>query len=263
MVSPEPIAVPQSEPKPAEISPLPASSLPPPPSSGAGPKPAAETKPPLLPVPSLFSGVTESPDPSSVSESPVILTSALPGARVGEDYSVFITASGGGQIYSWKIILGSIPFGLSALETINCGLVKNQVCHPAYEVSGKPNASGKYNFRIAVSDGKKAVYKDYSISVEPANLKIEAQILPKALVGVGYDAEISGSGGSGSYAWSIINSNLPPEISFVPLPCNGSPCKPKAKITGTPRGIGNYKFTAILESGTQSASREFSLTVEK
>lgn len=216
-------------------------------------------------IPSVsFPNVSESPNPSSVGTGPVIVTQGIPKAVAGKPYSVFITASGGGAIYAWKIISGNLPPGINILPSVDCGQsAKSQVCHPGAQISGTPQAAGIYNFNLAVSDGTKAVYKNYSLEVEPADLKITTISLPDAKIGVGYSAEIIGFGGEGSYSWSLVTSNLSPDLDLVTTTCSSAPCQSSAKIVGTPRGAKSYNFTVILNSGSQSTSKSFSITVKQ
>ena len=71
---------------------------------------------------------------------PTITTSSpLPDGTVGSAYSVTLAASGGKTPYTWSRVSGSLPAGLA----LSSGGV----------ISGKPTASGPFNFTIRVTGG--------------------------------------------------------------------------------------------------------------
>ena len=226
------------------------------------PKPSVGDTKPVLPPKLIFPNAVQSPDPSSVSKGPVIIAVNLPKGRVGESYNVFVTASGGGKAYTWKIIAGTIPPGLTGVQSLDCSVIKNQECHSSFQISGTPAKEGAYSIRVGVSDGVIAVYKDFSINVERAlNLKITTASLPQASLGANYEAEINGTGGTGVYLWSTFGS-LPPDLSLVPIPCQEASCMSRAKITGVARGLGTRTFTVILSSGNETVSKEYTIIVK-
>jgi hypothetical protein len=68
----------------------------------------------------------------------VVTTNSLPGATVGTPYSATLTASGGLPPYTWSIISGSLPPGLSMDSSGN--------------ITGTPTTAGTYNFTAQVVD---------------------------------------------------------------------------------------------------------------
>ncbi len=73
----------------------------------------------------------------------VIQTTSLPAGNNGWPYSSYLQASGGGGsgTYTWSIISGSLPSGLSINAEGNGGLI-----------GGTPNTTGVVNFTVQVSD---------------------------------------------------------------------------------------------------------------
>lgn len=67
-----------------------------------------------------------------------ITTSSLPGGTVGSAYSATLTASGGTPPYSWSVVSGQLPAGLTLS---NSGVI-----------SGTPSASGSFFFTPQVKD---------------------------------------------------------------------------------------------------------------
>lgn len=83
----------------------------------------------------------------------VIVTDTLPGATVGEEYSVTIEATGGeGGPYTWGIQEGTLPVGLQ-LDTATG------------EISGIPETAGQVTFTVFVGD---PILKEFTITVEAA-----------------------------------------------------------------------------------------------
>ncbi|SRR6266576_240303 len=74
-----------------------------------------------------------------------ITTVSLPDATIGAAYSVTLTASGGVPPYTWSIISGALPDGLSMDLDGN--------------ITGTPTTQGVYTFTVQVVDpiGNRAV----------------------------------------------------------------------------------------------------------
>ena len=236
------------------------------PSDAPSQKPATSKTPPsqkTVSIPSQFSNAVKSPNPSEVSQGPVIITALLTQAKAGESYAVFINALGGKTPYGWKILSGALPPGTTGGLSVACADMPDSECRSAFQISGTPSQSGVYPFRLAVSDGMSAVYKDYTIQVNPAtNLSIVTTSLPDATLGEYYQAEIVGYGAPGPYSWSIAGL-LPPDLSMVTPICANPPCPARTTIIGTPRGINTYSFSVILTAGNQNVSKEFTITVKQ
>ncbi len=84
-----------------------------------------------------------------------ILTTSLPDGDVGYPYSQAIEATGGIKPYSWNIISGELPYGLS-LDSLTG------------EISGTTTTGGTFNFTVEVTDSsgpQQSASKDLSITV--------------------------------------------------------------------------------------------------
>ena len=68
----------------------------------------------------------------------VVLTSSLPSATVGDSYSTTLTAYGGTPTYSWEVVSGSLPSGLSL--------------SPSGVISGTPTTATTCSFTVEVAD---------------------------------------------------------------------------------------------------------------
>lgn len=71
-----------------------------------------------------------------------VTTTSLPNGAVGTSYSQSLQASGGTQPYSWSLVQGTLPPGLTLTAA---GLI-----------SGMPTTSGTYNFTVNVTDNAQA-----------------------------------------------------------------------------------------------------------
>ncbi len=97
-------------------------------------------------------------------------------------------------------------------------------------------------------------------------LAIKTTSIPsKARFGQTYSAEIVASGGAEHYVWSVSSGALPPglKLSSPQIVCIQAPCysQSNATISGAPTRSGTYKFTVRLVSGTQQATKNYSIAV--
>jgi hypothetical protein len=147
---------------------------------------------------------------------------SLPTARAGLPYSVKLDAAGGTTPFTWSIASGALPAGLTL--------------HPATGViSGTPAVSGEYDFTASVTDSEAPAQANNVIETLRvlAPLAVTTTSLPAASVGSPYLAQLSASGGTFPYTWSLADgSQLPAGLSLSP---DGS-------ITGVPEAGGNASF---------------------
>lgn len=88
-----------------------------------------------------------------------IATTSLPGGSVGQAYSQSITATNGATPYTWSIVSGSLPPGLS-ISTSGT---------PSTTISGTPTTTGTYGFTVQVTDADTGTdTQELSISVAEA-----------------------------------------------------------------------------------------------
>ena len=80
--------------------------------------------------------------PSAPAAALTITTTSLPGGTVNQAYSQPVTATGGTTPYSWAVVSGSLPPGLSLSPTGT----------PSATISGTPTTAGTYNFTVQVTD---------------------------------------------------------------------------------------------------------------
>jgi hypothetical protein len=90
-----------------------------------------------------------------------------------------------------------------------------------------------------------AGYGDVQLSVTTASL-------PDGAIGVAYSQTLQANGGSGSYTWSITSGSLP--AGLPPISSGGL-------ISGTPTTAATYNFTAQVNDGSITATKDLSITI--
>ena len=183
------------------------------------------------------------------SASLLVITSAggaLPDAIAGNLYGISFQAMGGTAPFSWAVVSGQLPAGLTLSA--------------AGALSGTPTVANPtpIAFSVQVRDsGSPAQTKSLALTIRvPGTLVISpaSGALPDALASVVYNTAITTTGGIGPITWSVISGSLPPGIS---LGAAGA-------IGGTSSAVGNYAFTIqAADSGSpqQKAIASYTLTV--
>ncbi len=163
-------------------------------------------------------------------------TLVLPSAVLNSSYSQTLTASGGDQPYSWSVLSGSLPAGL----TLN---------PDSGTLNGTPTATGSSTFTIQVIDTAKPSLADsrtFTVNVVNSFIATTSS-LPQGSVGQSYTAQLTASGGVTPYVWTLLGT-LPAGLSL----------SPGGTITGTPTSTGVFPFSA---QAVDSTSPPLSVTV--
>jgi hypothetical protein len=167
----------------------------------------------------------------------------LPSGTVGTLYSQTLSASGGVPPYTWSLVTGMLPYGLSLAAN---GLF-----------SGTPTAPGTFTFTLQVTDSASSTATQaFSVTIAPvtvSSLAITTTSLPLASVNLPYSQTLTATGGVPPYTWSLSSGSLPAGLS---LSASGA-------ITGTPTLVGASVFTvSVTDSASNSAAAVLTITVE-
>ncbi len=200
------------------------------------------------PVQTATHQYTISVSASSSGSSISITTSSMPPGTVGTSYSKTLTASGGTSPYSWTIVSGTLPAGLSLNSSTGT-------------VSGTPSQQGTANFTVKVTDSVQGTAQAaFSIAVSSGTnntaLVITTASLPAAQVSIPYSATLAASNGTAPYTWSLASNSgvLPPGLTLSAT---------SGTISGTPSTASTYNFAIQVSDSSspkQTATHTFTLS---
>ena len=167
---------------------------------------------------------------------PNITTATLPGGKVGTAYSQTLAATDGVPPYTWSLVAGNLPGGL----TLNANVI-----------AGTPTASGSFSFTIQVNDSAGSIAKS-SLSINIQSVPtITTTTLPGGEIGVAYSQTLAVSGGTSPYVWSISSGALPGGLTLN-----------AGVISGTPTAVGAFSFTVQLTDSTSlTATTNLSINI--
>jgi hypothetical protein len=174
-----------------------------------------------------------------------ISTSSLPNGTSGTTYSARLQATGGTTPYTWSLVTGQLPVGLSLAADSGA-------------ITGTPTQAGSFSFTARVSDGGTvAPQKSFTISIassEPvAAVSIATGSLPSGTSGTAYSASLQATGGQAPYGWSLASGALPAGVSLNPS---------TGVLSGTPSESGQSSFVAkVTDSNAASAQKSFSISI--
>ncbi|MGE3852747.1 MAG: putative Ig domain-containing protein [Planctomycetota bacterium] len=170
-------------------------------------------------------------------------TGALtPEGYVGDPYSRTWTAAGGAPAYTWSVVSGSLPAGLS----LNTG---------TGQISGNPTTAGNSSFSIRVTDTNNDTDTE-AYTLQILNLPSITSPSPGALPAAtrnapNYSQSFTGTNGKAPLAWSA--TGLPAGMSI-----NSS----TGALTGTPTASGNFNVAVTLTDANGKTDVEnYTLTV--
>ncbi|WP_433046960.1 putative Ig domain-containing protein [Dactylosporangium sp. CS-033363] len=161
----------------------------------------------------------------TLTSTPTVNTNTLPDAVVGTAFAQTLSAGGGSAPFTWSIVAGALPAGLSL--------------NPATgELTGTPTAAGTASFTVRATDAGAVTVDQPLTIVTRAALALPAPVLPAAAVGAPYTAAVAASGGVPPYAYTVSSGLLPAGLALNPM---------TGAITGTPTGpAGDYTATVTV-----------------
>lgn len=172
---------------------------------------------------------------------PVTLSSSLPFPTVGVAYNEAVTASGGNGSYTFAVISGTLPTGLTL--------------SPSGAISGTPTAGGSFIFRIAATDtsaapGPYSGSLSYSVVVAAPTLVLTPAAGTLTLAyGAPYSQNITASGGTGPYSYSLAAGALPLGVSLSST----------GQLSGTPTVPGSYPITVVATDSSTGSGAPYAI----
>ena len=175
-----------------------------------------------------------------VADAALVLTPFdLPAGVLRQSYSVTVGASGGTPPYSFSLIQGALPAGLSL--------------SPGGLLGGTPTRAGNFSFRVYARDSRGLVgSRNYQLSIAGTVLSLGPDVLPDAQAGQPYSAMLTALGGTPPYTF---------ELSYGMWPA-GMRVNSDGSITGTPTSSQPATLAFVVTATDASGSvgsREFQI----
>ncbi len=173
-----------------------------------------------------------------------VITLACPAqntAILGSPYDSFFIETGGTGPFTYSIISGALPTGLSLNSSTG-------------EVTGTPSVVGTFGFTGQVTDSAlNSATSSCSIIISLSTMIITCPPATTGQVGVFYSSAIGRTGGVAPFVFSVISGSLPPGLSL-----NSS----TGIISGIPTTIGTFNFTLkVMDSQGLSATANCSIII--
>ncbi|GLQ50832.1 putative Ig domain-containing protein [Dyella flava] len=169
---------------------------------------------------------------------------SLNSMKVGVAFSQSVAAGGGTSPYTYSIVSGSLPAGLSL--NANTGAL-----------SGTPTAGGSYSFAVQARDSSAgtgpytSAAQTYSGTIAAATITLApATTALTATYAQSYSQAFTASGGTSPYAYSMSGASIPG------VTWNAS----TGTLSGTPTQPGSYSFSVTAIDASTGAGAPYSAT---
>ena len=172
----------------------------------------------------------------------------------GQAYTANFFVLGGAAPYTWSLVSGQFPPGLS-LTTFSDPRDAND------ELTGTPTTVGTYTFTMRVTDynGQQAT-QQFTVTVHPP-LQVATTTLPAGTVGRPYshDLDLNAQGGLPPYSWFVVNniSELPPGLTLDTTAPDFNNV-----LAGTPTQAGTFSFPMqVQDSWDNTVNATLTITI--
>ncbi|CAH0124969.1 putative Ig domain-containing protein [Stenotrophomonas lactitubi] len=164
---------------------------------------------------------------------------SLTNGSAGVAYNAQLSSSGGVAPYSYALLSGALPIGISFTS--------------AGALTGIPRSDGNFSMTVRSTDSNgQTGSRVYTFTITPATVVLTPATLPSGTVGTAYSQSLSSSGGIAPYTYAIASGALPPGISFSSA----------GVFSGTPTTAGSY--TAVVRSTDDAgynATQSYSIVI--
>lgn len=165
-------------------------------------------------------------------------------AVINKTYNFTLTVNGGVGPYTWAIVGGNLPSGISMSA--------------AGVISGTTTFTGDSKFTVQVTDSQKPVAAVATAALTLTSnppLSITTKSLKLVAVNVPYQFAVKATGGASPYTWKVLTGTLPDGIKFDTR---------FGVLFGTATTMGSYPLTiqvTDVENPAVSVQQDFTLTV--
>lgn len=171
-----------------------------------------------------------------------ISTSSLPSGVAQTNYSRTLQATGGTTPYTWSIVGGSLPAGVTLTS--------------AGVLTGTPTAAGSFSFSVRSTDvGGRYATAPLTLVIAPNNastLSINHPGWPIGRIGSAFSRSLTATGGSGPYSWSVAAGSLPPGLSMSSA----------GSVSGTPTAANTFDFDVrVADAAGRTTQLKTAITV--
>jgi len=163
-----------------------------------------------------------------------IATSSIANATRGTSFSQQLNATGGKPAYSWALTAGALPGGLTLASSTGI-------------ISGTPSAVGTFNFTVTATDAEThTVSRAFTITVLAPPLSAAGVPALSGLKGSSLSYQLSATGGTPPYTWSVSTGTLPSGLSLSST---------TGLISGVPTVAGSFAVViTVLDAAAVSAT---------
>ena len=176
----------------------------------------------------------------SVESQVTVVTSALRAGTVGSPYSATLLATGGGAPYTWAVVSGQLPAGMSLDPATGT-------------LSGVPTVAGTFRLVVQVTDSASAkATATLLLTINRALAITTAAAIATGSAGAPYVQAFIASGGIPPYTWTSSGA-LPAGLHFDAA---------IGSLSGTPTQVGTFSITVqVADASGNRISRDYSLQV--
>jgi M6 family metalloprotease-like protein len=168
---------------------------------------------------------------------PVVASAGTPpDGQVGVQYAHALTATGGLGTFTWSVVNGALPPGL----TLSAGGA----------ISGTPSQVGSFSADAQAASGGQTDTVTVNITVYSQLVAIIGTP-PEARVSVAYSHTLTATGGPGGYTWAVQSGSLPGGLSLSVA----------GEVSGTPTTAGTSVATVRVTSGSLTADAGLTIGV--